>query len=101
MIHLLNYCHLQLASHSDYLKKVLDKLHVAAAETGASGSLAEWIHHLTINQWESYLPALEHGSKETKALSLKQCSGQHKTRDGGMLGKGKRQEELDYVSYYR
>ena len=85
MIHLLNYCHLQLASHSDYLKKVLDKLHVAATETGASGSLAEWIHHLTINQRESYLPALEHGSKETKALSLKQCSGQHKTWDGLMM----------------
>ena len=85
MIHLLNYCHSQLASHSDYLKKVLDELHVAATETGASGSLAEWIHHLTIDQWESDLPALERASKETKALSLKQCSGQHETREGLMM----------------
>ena len=85
MIHLLNYCHSQLASHSDYLKKVLDELHIAAAETGASGSLAEWIHHLTIDQWESDLLALEHASKETKALSLKQCSGQHETREGLMM----------------
>ena len=85
MIHLLNYCHSQLASHSDYLKKVLDKLHVAAAETGASRSLAEWTHHLMINQWESKLPALECASKETKVLSLKQCSRQHETQEGLMM----------------
>lgn len=59
---------MQLASHGDYLKKVLDELRAAAAETGASGSLSEQIQHLTVDQWENDLPALERVSKETIRL---------------------------------